>query len=251
MKRINYLLLISLISVINYSCDKSTSDEFDDVNGNVDTKLMSSISVVSAQNSSENRTILFTYNTDNRLTAVSDGSDTTIFSYKNGNLSNVTGQGGIENVEELYQSPYDAFANGQVEEYDENGNPSVLKLTKYFRKFGGERIILNYTAEISYDNKPNPIYKTAEAAGLIKVMDKIRLNFAVAPQPEEIVKAKALFPNNNPSQIIYKDENGEVLNSINLAYTYDGDYPTSATVTSVSAWGETTSYNTTFSYVGS
>lgn len=251
MKRINYLLVITSISIFNMSCEKSTSEEFEDVNGNVDTKLMSSISVVSAQSAEENRNILLTYNTDNKLTTISDGSETTIFSYQDGSLSNVSGTGENGNVEELYESPYDAFETGQIEEYDNNGNPSIIKFVEYRYNYETfEDDLVYYTAEISYDNKPNPFYKTAEAAGLIEVMDKTRLNFSMAPQPEEIVKAKALFPNNNLSQIIYKDENGEVEYTINLAYTYDGDYPTSATVSSVSALYDTSyTYNTTFSYV--
>ncbi|MEH6514238.1 MAG: hypothetical protein V7734_14180 [Maribacter arcticus] len=251
MKNINYLLLISSISIINFSCDKSTSEEFDEVNGNVDTRLMSSISVVSAQSAEENRNILFTYNTDNRLTTISDGVETNIFSYENGSLANVTNGSGNATIEELYQSPYDALEYGIVEEYDDNGNPFLIKFPEYaYNDTTQEDELVYYTSEISYDNKPNPYYKTAEAAGLIEVLDRVRLNFAMAPQAEEIVKAKVLFPNNNPSQIIYKDENGEILYTINMAYTYDGDYPTSATVTSVSTEGGTTySYNTTFSYV--
>jgi hypothetical protein len=250
MKSINYLLLISSISIINFSCEKSTSEEFDDVNGNVETKLMSSISVISAQSADENSNISFIYNSDNRLTAITNGDETTIFSYQDGNLSNVTGQGDSGNVEELYESPYDAFETGQVEEYDDNGNPSVFKFIEYiYNQSTFEEEMVYYTAEVTYDNKPNPFYKTAEAAGLIEVMDRVRLNFSLTPQPAEIVKAKALFPNNNTSQIVYKDENGEVVYIINLAYTYDGDYPTSATVTSISTEGSNSTYNTTFSYV--
>jgi len=59
------------------------------------------------------------------------------------------------------------------------------------------------------------------------------LNFAAAPQAEEIVKSKALFPNNNKSQMEYKNADGKVLYIINLAYFYDGDYLTSATVSLV------------------
>ena len=251
MKRINYLLLISSISIMNFSCEKSISEEFVDVNGNVDTKLISSISVVSAQSSDENRNIVFTYNTDNGLTSISDGVETNIFSYENGSLANVTNGSGNAPIEELYQSPYNALEYGDIDEYDDNGNPHLIKFPEFTYNYTTqEEEMVYYTAEVFYDNKPNPYYKTAEAAGLIEVMDRVRLNFALAPQADEIVKAGMLFPNNNPSQIIYKDENGEVQYSINMAYTYDGDYPTSATVTSVSTDGGTTySYNTTFSYL--
>tara|TARA_R110000744_G_C19279804_1_gene553471 strand:+ start:253 stop:1014 length:762 start_codon:yes stop_codon:yes gene_type:complete len=252
MKRINQLLLLSSIAVINFSCEKSTSEEFEDVNGNVETKLITSIDVTSVEDPDESNNILFSYNGDLRLTSIYDGTETTNFTYEDGNLSNVTGNGDNGNVEELYESPYDAFETGQVEEYDENGNPSVLQFIEYdYDYITGEEEVVYYTAEISYDNKPNPFYKTAEAAGMIDVLDQIKLNFAAAPQAEEIVRAKALFPNNNPSQIVYKNAEGEIEYTINLSYTYDGDYPTAATVSSVSAdGGDNVTYLTTFTYYG-
>ncbi|MGJ8715265.1 MAG: hypothetical protein ACSHXG_09200 [Maribacter stanieri] len=252
MKRINHLLLLSSIAVINFSCEKSTSEEFEDVNGNVETKLITSIDIKSVEDPDESNNILFSYNGDLRLTSIYDGMETTNFTYEDGNLSNVTGNGDNGNVEELYESPYDAFETGQVEEYDENGNPSVLQFIEYdYDYMTGEEEVVYYTAEISYDNKPNPFYKTAEAAGMIDVLDQIKLNFAVAPQAEEIVRAKALFPNNNPSQIVYKNAEGEIEYTINLSYTYDGDYPTAATVSSVSAdGGDNVTYLTTFTYYG-
>ncbi|MGB2759790.1 MAG: hypothetical protein WBC58_07510 [Maribacter stanieri] len=252
MKRINHLLLLSSIAVINFSCEKSTSEEFEDVNGNVETKLITSIDVTSVEDPDESNNILFSYNGDLRLTSIYDGTETTNFTYEDGNLSNVTGNGDNGNVEELYESPYDAFETGQVEEYDENGNPSVLQFIEYdYDYMTGEEEVVYYTAEISYDNKPNPFYKTAEAAGMIDVLDQIKLNFAAAPQAEEILRAKALFPNNNPSQIVYKNAEGEIEYTINLSYTYDGDYPTAATVSSVSAdGGDNVTYLTTFTYYG-
>ena len=252
MKRINHLLLLSSIAVINFSCEKSTSEEFEDVNGNVETKLITSIDVTYVEDPDESNNILFSYNGDLRLTSIYDGTETTNFTYEDGNLSNVTGNGDNGNVEELYESPYDAFETGQVEEYDENGNPSVLQFIEYdYDYMTGEEEVVYYTAEISYDNKPNPFYKTAEAAGMIDVLDQIKLNFAAAPQAEEILRAKALFPNNNPSQIVYKNAEGEIEYTINLSYTYDGDYPTAATVSSVSAdGGDNVTYLTTFTYYG-
>eukprot|EP01093_Parvamoeba_rugata_P008556 TRINITY_DN243_c0_g1_i4.p1 TRINITY_DN243_c0_g1~~TRINITY_DN243_c0_g1_i4.p1 ORF type:complete len:188 (+),score=40.69 TRINITY_DN243_c0_g1_i4:663-1226(+) len=177
MKRINHLLLLSSIAVINFSCEKSTSEEFEDVNGNVETKLITSIDVTSVEDPDESNNILFSYNGDLRLTSIYDGTETTNFTYEDGNLSNVTGNGDNGNVEELYESPYDAFETGQVEEYDENGNPSVLQFIEYdYDYMTGEEEVVYYTAEIFYDNKPNPFYKTAEAAGMIDVLDQIKLN---------------------------------------------------------------------------
>ncbi|MGB2338910.1 MAG: hypothetical protein ACPH7I_03395, partial [Flavobacteriaceae bacterium] len=50
----------------------------------------------------------------------------------------------------------------------------------------------------------------------------------------EIVKVKDLFPMNNLSQIIYKNEEGDPVFSININYSYDDEnYPVSATITAV------------------
>jgi len=252
MKSINQILLFSSIAILNFSCDDSTSDEFEEVNGNVETKLISSINVGSAENSDDNTSIIFSYNSEQQLNSIFDGTETTNFIYEDGDLSKVSGNVDNGNVEELYDSPYDAFETGQVEEYDDNGNPSVIKFIEYdYDYMTGEEEVVYYTAEISYDDKPNPFYKTAEAAGLIDVMDQIRLNFAAAPQAEEIVRAKALFPNNNPSQVLYKNEEGEIEYTINMSYTYDGDYPTTATVSTVSEYSdENETYVTTFTYLG-
>ena len=252
MRSIKHLLLFSSVAILNFSCDDSTSDEFEEVNGKVETKLISSIDVASAENSDDSSSIIFSYNSELQLNSIFDGTETTNFIYEDGNLANVSGNVDNGNVEELYESPYDAFETGQVEEYDENGNPSVIKFIEYdYDYMTGEEEVVYYTAEISYDDKPNPFYKTAEAAGLIDVMDQIRLNFAAAPQAEEIVRAKALFPNNNPSQVLYKNEEGEIEYTINMSYTYDGDYPTTATVSTVSEHSdENETYVTTFSYIG-
>ncbi|WP_396632760.1 hypothetical protein [Maribacter sp. R86514] len=252
MKTFNQLLVLSSIAVFNFSCEKSTSEEFEEVNGNVETKLISAIDVASAEDSEDSANILFSYNNDLQLTSIFDGTETTNFTYEDGDLSNVTGNVDNGNVEELYESPYDAFETGQIEEYDDNGNPSVIKFIEYdYDYMTGEEEVVYYTAEISYDDKPNPFYKTAEAAGMIAVLDQIKLNFAEAPQAEEIVRAKALFPNNNPSQVVYKNEEGEIEYTINMSYTYDGDYPTAATVSSASADGsDSETYLTTFTYVG-
>ncbi|WP_047246931.1 hypothetical protein [Maribacter thermophilus] len=245
------LILLSLITVFNYSCDKSTSDEFEEVNGNVETRLLSAISVVSAQDSDENSNVLFLYDGDNKLTTVTDGNETSIFTYENGELANITGGSDNVSIEELYHSPYDAFEYGEVLEYDDNGNPYKLQFIE--EKYNYETRDMEpyyYTAQVTYDDKPNLFYKTAEAGGLIEVMDGVRFNFNIAPQSQDIVKAKALFPNNNPSQIIYKNEEGEVEYVVNISYVYDGDYPTSATVTSAyTDGGDTYVYTVAFSYI--
>ncbi|SIQ02144.1 hypothetical protein [Maribacter ulvicola] len=251
MKSINYVLLFSSIVFLNFSCEKSTSEEFEEVNGNIETKLISSINVASAENEEEHNNILFSYNSKLQLTSIFDGTASTNLTYDEDNLTNVSGNIDNGNVEELYESPYNAFETGQIQAYDDNGNPSVIQFIEYdYDYMTGEEDMVYYTAEISYDDKPNPFYKTAEAAGIINVLDQIKLNFASAPQAEEIVRAKALFPNNNPAQIVYKNEEGEIEYTINMSYTYDGDYPTAATVSTVSMHSdENETYVTTFTYV--
>ena len=59
------------------------------------------------------------------------------------------------------------------------------------------------------------------------------MNFG-SSQSQEIVKVKDLFPMNNLSQIIYKNEEGDPLGSLNINFSYDDEnYPTSATITAV------------------
>ena len=82
-------------------------------------------------------------------------------------------------------------------------------------------------------------------------MDDVQLNFSMNPQIPEIVQARLLFPVNNPSQIIYKNEEGEIINTINVNYSYDNEnYPTSATVTAVSIQdSEQSTYSAIYQYV--
>ena len=80
-----------------------------------------------------------------------------------------------------------------------------------------------YTADVSYDDTHNPYFYTLEAAGIIEVLDGVRLNFGIQPQVPEILKARMFFPVNNPSQIIYKNEEGDVVYTINANYVYDND----------------------------
>ncbi|MGB2128353.1 MAG: hypothetical protein ACPHXR_02640 [Flavicella sp.] len=89
-----------------------------------------------------------------------------------------------------------------------------------------------YTASLSYDDAPNPFYYTLKSAGIIDILDNVDLIMSSSLKVEEIVKARKLFPVNNLSKIAYKDEEGNLLYTINLKYIYDSkDYPTSVMVT--------------------
>jgi hypothetical protein len=238
MKRHNkFFLIVSTISILTSCNEESVSDDFEEVNGDVAVKLMESISVSDAEDSSDNTTVTMYYTNDGKLNTISDGSETNVFVYDNDNkLTRITSDGDNLNMEELYESPYDAFDTGEVVEYDDNNNPKKIEflveecIDDYWCD---EYEVKIYTAELSYDDAHNPFYHTFNAGGIIDVLDNVELNFGSSQSPE-IVKVKDLFPMNNLSQIIYKNEEGESLVSLNINFSYDDEnYPTSATITAV------------------
>ncbi|WP_282053871.1 hypothetical protein [Maribacter luteus] len=253
MRKTIYSFSLFCASMLALSCsDDSASDDFEEVNGNVEQKLIKSMSLVSAQDSDENESIVLSYNTNGSLNTITTGDDTSIFVYENSELTNISGGGDTFNMEELYESPYDAFETGDVLEYDENGNPELLEFREDEYDYDMDDYVTKlYTAELVYDDAPNPFYYTLQAGGLIDVLDGVQLNFSVNPQLPEIVQARLLFPVNNLSQIIYKDEEGEIVYTINANFVYDEDnYPTSATVTAVSSdYDDQDTFTTTFTYV--
>ncbi|REG86029.1 hypothetical protein [Winogradskyella sediminis] len=255
MKNQKSLIILLSLSIFTLSCSEdSVTDEFDNANGNVQEKLIESISIISAQDSQENKNISLSYTSDGLLNTISDGVETSIFVYDdNDNLSNITGGGNDNlNIEELYESPYDAFETGEVIQYDDNGNPKEIEFYEEEYDYNTDSYYTKiYTAEISYDNTHNPYFYTLEAGGIIEVLDDVQLNFSLNPQIPEIVQARLLFPVNNPSQLIYKNEEGEIIHTINVNYSYDNEnYPTSATVTAVSVQdSEQSTYSAIYQYV--
>lgn len=255
MKNQKSLIILLSLSLIALSCSEdSVTDEFDNANGNVQEKLIESISIISAQDSQENKNISLSYTSDGLLNTISDGIETSIFVYDDSdNLSNITGGGNDNlNIEELYESPYDAFETGEVIQYDDNGNPKKIEFYEEEYDYNTNSYYTKiYTAEISYDNTHNPYFYTLEAGGIIEVLDDVQLNFSMNPQIPEIVQARLLFPVNNPSQLIYKNEEGEIIHTINVNYSYDNEnYPTSATVTAVSVQdSEQSTYSAIYQYV--
>lgn len=233
----NFFLIVSTISILTSCNEESVSDDFEEVNGDVAVKLMESISVSDAEDSSDNTIVTMYYTNDGKLNTISDGSETNVFVYDNDNkLTRITSDGDNLNMEELYESPYDAFDTGEVVEYDDNNNPKKIEflveecIDDYWCD---EYEVKIYTAELSYDDAHNPFYHTFNAGGIIDVLDNVELNFGSSQSPE-IVKVKDLFPMNNLSQIIYKNEEGESLVSLNVNFSYDDEnYPTSATITAV------------------
>lgn len=250
---ISFLFLIVLLG-----CSDSSSDEFNDANPDAVARYIETISIVSAQDASENTTITVNYDANGRVSNVTDGVDTSLFVYSNGELSNISGQGENLNVEELYESPYDAFETGIVNQYDSNGNPVNITFYEYeydWQTDTEEQVA--YTAVVSYDSNPNPYFYTLDAAGIIDALDQVDLNFSVNVTSPEIIQARALFPLNNVSSITYRDEDGNVVYEIEADYVYNSvDYPTSATVTGTSydedfngnSISETSIYSATYTY---
>ncbi|MGB7394746.1 MAG: hypothetical protein WA913_10160 [Pricia sp.] len=247
-----YAFLASMALALGTSCDKSSSDEFQEVNGNTTVKLISSISLESEQEPDEDEKVEFFYDGEKRLSSVTDGSGTSEFTYDEQGLSGIAGDGDGEgfNTEELFKSPYDAFETGDVVEYDDNKNPSkMVFFEEEYDIESDEFIQKQYTAELTYEDTPSVYFHTMEAAGMIDVLDKVQLNFAMQPQAQEIVKARALLPNNNISEITYKDEEGTVVSEITTDYSYDeDDYPTQVTVTS-NTDGEIYVYKLNYEYL--
>ncbi|WP_111709748.1 hypothetical protein [Lutibacter citreus] len=251
-----FIYSISLLSalILTFSCsDDSVSEDFDKANGNVQKKLISSVAIISAQDPQENRVISMLYSSDGSLNTINNGVETRIFIYGNNDeLTNITGGGDNLNILDLYESPYDAFETGDVIVYDDNGNPKKINFfEEEYNITSGTYTTKIYTADISYDDTHNPFFYTLEAAGIIDVLDGVRLNFGINPQVPEIAQARMLFPVNNPSQIIYKNEEGEIVFTINSNYVYDNEnYPTSATVTKVSIeHSQQHTYSAIFEYV--
>lgn len=230
-----FLSLFALALMLCFSCsDDSNSDNFIDDNPGAVSQLISSISVVSAQDPSENRTITINYDTANRVTSVTDGVETGVFAYENGDLANVQSGPDVFSVDELYEAPYDAFETGEVLTYNNDGNPVLLSF--FETEFDWDTnmdVTVEYRAEIEYETQLNPYFFTIQAAGGIDIMDNVQFNFSANPNAPQLVQASALFPSKNIKKITYRDLDGNVLAELSMDYVYNANnYPTSATATS-------------------
>jgi len=224
-------LFYSLFLIAFMSCSDSTSDEFDDANPDAEAKYIETITVLSVQDNEE-ATITVNYDADDRVSSISNGTDSNVFVYNNSELTNISGDGDNLNIEELYGSPYNAFEVGEVTAYDDNGNPKTIEFTESDYDYENNiEVEVVYTAEITYDANPNPYFYTLEAAGIISVLDNVDLHLTMNTSSDEVVQARLLFPLNNITGIKYKDENGEVISKIDADYVYNSaSYPISATV---------------------
>ncbi|WP_299128609.1 hypothetical protein [uncultured Winogradskyella sp.] len=256
--KLKFFLLFTMSLLTLASCSDSASDEFEDSNPDGVARYIETIETVSAQDASENATITVNYDGNGRVSSITDGEESSLFIYSNNQLTNISGQGDNFNIEELYQSPYDAFETGVVNEYV-NNNPVNITFYEYEYDFmSNTEVEVEYTAEITYDSQPNPYFYTLDAAGLVDVMDNVDLNFSMNPSSPEIIQARALFPVNNISGITYRDEDGTVVYEIEADYVYNSDnYPTSGTVTATyyeeddyngETYTETSIYSLSYTY---
>ncbi len=246
------ITLLTVLAVFMSCSEDSATEEFNQANQNASVKLITNLSVVSAQDASENQSVTINYNGNNQVANITDGVETSILVYDNDNLTNVTGEGETLNVEELYESPYDAFETGEVLQYDSNMNPvSIRFLEEEFDFVANTMSVVEYFAEIEYDATPNPFFYTLEAAGIIDVLDNVDLNFSMDVQAPEIVQARLLLPTNNIKKITYKDEDLTPIYQIVANYVYDAqNYPSTGTVTSTDLEDDSISvYTTTFTYM--
>jgi len=253
MKTPTYALLLSLSLLVIFSCDDTATDEFNNINPDVgDTSnLITKIETESVQDASENKIIIISYDANDRVSSVSDGISAGVLVYSDGNLSNVAEGGEVFNISELINAPYDAFETGIVEEYDNNGNP--VKITFYeeeVNESNGFIEVVEYKADVFYDNMPNPYFYTLEAAGVMDILDDVDINFSLNPQITDIVRARMLFPLNNIKRIVFKDNNSVVLAEVALDYIYNNsNHPISATVTATDiSNNETSVYMLNYTY---
>lgn len=224
----------------------SCSDDSSDSNNNTGEDAKMYIKTISTTTSEgENSTLTVNYDAAGRVTSATDGEETSFFAYEDGDLKNVSGSGDVLSVPNLLSTPQDAYEVGDVLDYDSHGNP--IKVLIYERDWDGS-IYAQYTGDITYDSYSNPYYYTLEAAGIIKVLDGLDLNFSLTPQSQELIKAKLLLPANNPKKVVIKDEAGATVKTITTDYIYMSDgYPAQATTTETSEYG-TWIYSTTYTY---
>lgn len=239
LRTVKKLILLFALGFFIISCS-SDDDGFEDANGNVAKKYVKKITT-----QDEYETIIseVNYDSNGRVTSVSSDDNTRYFSYNdNGGLKKIAGGGDNVATSEIIGEIQDAYEIGDVLQYDEKGNPTVLEL--YDEDYYGNQII--NTAHLTYDDKPFTFYYTLDAAGIIDVLYDVRLQFYA---PEEIVMAKKLLPVNNPIKAIIKDDSNQVVRTISVDYNYDEDnYPKTASVVSINDMDYADSYNVTYEY---
>ena len=232
------VLAILFVSFTSFSCRKSMEDEFKDVNEDVKEKYLSSIEVISEE-FEQNEYINIVYDDNDRISTISYGEDVHYFFYDdNNNLTNVTMENELKNIEDLFLEPFDIVLptqgnekvrTGDVLEYDSKQNPSKIEIFR--EKYGwivgtGYGVIITDTliCELLYDPNPNPFFYALKASGIISVLDNVDLIFGV--ESPKIIQARQLLPYNNIKTITFKDKKNLPVTTIKINSTYDEDgYP--------------------------
>ncbi|WP_075341688.1 hypothetical protein [Tenacibaculum agarivorans] len=241
MKKHTIITSILSLSFLWIGCSETATEDFEQVNKDAAKKRLKTIS---SNQGGENLSSTFFYDSKGRLEKIETGNvnEKSTFQYANtGDLLNVSGEGVNEtlNVETLYQSPYKAFELGEVLDYDARKNPSKILFKEEVYDYNTQTYkVISLTAEIEYDENPNFYFYTLEAAGIIDILDGVQLDFSMAAQSAELIKARQLLPLNNPVKFVYKDGESNVLSTIEVSYNYDEDnYPTKAISVLTNSYG--------------
>lgn len=232
-----------LMAVFMSSCTDSTSDEFDNGNGNAVARYIKTITSNSSDDDGPS-TVTVNYDASGKVTSVTDGTETSAFIYNNNNLTTVTGEGDPFAISELYQAPYEAYEIGQVLAYDSNGNPTDIRLFQD----NGWGDVEEFSAKVTYDSAPNTFFHTMKAAGIIDVLDNVDINLNMQGTPQQIIQARLLLPVNNPTKVVIKDLQGAVVSTTITTYNYNSvQYPTTAIVVTTED-GDSETATFTFTY---
>ncbi len=199
------------------------------------------LSGVVTTNSGVSNTMNMTYTPDGKLSSIIENNGATTFSHNSsGNLTSISSQGDVLDIQELYNGPQEGYEIGRVLSYNAEGNPSKLEI---FEDGPGSDVAI---ADILYDPNPNPYFKTMEAAGIIDVLNNVEVSFNTSNS--NILQARLLLPTNNIKTIIAKDFDGRTVYEMQATYVYDADsYPISANITEI-VDGDVTTTQVTYSY---
>lgn len=241
--RLNFNVAKSLVLALGlsfFAVSCSSDDGFDDANGNTIKKY---ISQISTQGEGDTSITTIAYSADGKVLTATNDLEVKYFSYFNdGRLQKISGGGDNFMTSEIINEIHAAYEIGDVLEYDQKGNPTILEIYDN-DQYGNQ---MSSKAYLTYDTKPFTFYHTLDAAGIIDVLYDVRLQFYT---PTEIVMAKKLLPVYNPIKAVIKDNANQEIGTITVDYTYDTDnYPSKATIISIDDEGFGRSYNVFYQY---
>lgn len=258
MKQAYYILVNALLIFVFPSCEDNMTEEFEEINGDVEARLLSSVLITNLSTQELGSSVLFSYSSDNRLISITNNNEITFFIYDvDGTLEEVRTQSeGSVFRDEILQGPLSITnfvgTDSPVEiQTDNNGNPTRLTYLESSYDNATQQIVYEEVYyEITYDNKPNPYFFVVQSAGMSELLNTVNLNLGIGDQNPDLVLARTLFPNNNPSSIRHWREDGTEVFRVTAVYDYDGDFPVSALVYTETAnpWDDETPVSATFIY---